>query len=159
KASPPRRQTPRWRSPSRLAVSAPGRHGYVPVTQLLLEHWDRRSGLALVALGDGDGGRVADREAAAPVPKANVPERLDERLAIGLVAHRRLGVAARGEGQARDHGGDRGGEDNGFLHGKHLSWLAGNALVRPGLSEKLCIRSPLACAGLPAVDHCCRNLR
>jgi hypothetical protein len=72
--------------------------------QLLLEHRDCRLGIALLALGDCDGGCDADREAAARGPGAVLPERLVERLAIGLIAHGRwggrLGVAVCGDAQA-----------------------------------------------------------
>jgi len=57
--------------------------------QLLLEHRDCRLGIAFLALGDRDGSRDADREAAARGPGAVLPERLVERLAIGLIAHGR----------------------------------------------------------------------
>ena len=83
--------------------------GDVPVAQLLLEHRDRRPGIAVLALGDCDGGRVANREAAHH-PKGLLPEYLDERLAIGLIADWRLGVATRSEAHAGDQGGDHGGK-------------------------------------------------
>src|SRR5713226_10118536 len=64
-------------------------HRDAPVMQLLLEHRDCRLGIALLTLGDCDGSRDADREAAARGPGAVLPERLGERLAIGLIAHGR----------------------------------------------------------------------
>jgi len=71
-------------------ASAPLRHGDLPVAQFLLEHRDRRPGIALLALAHRDGGRVADREAA-NAPGA-FPECLEERLAIVLIAHGRLAL-------------------------------------------------------------------
>jgi hypothetical protein len=65
--------------------SAPWRQVVFPVAHLLLEHRDHRLGIALLTLGDRDGGRVADRETARG-PPAVLPEFLEERLAIGLIA-------------------------------------------------------------------------
>jgi len=91
-------------------ASAPCRQGDVPVAQLLLEHRDRRPGIALLALGDRDGGRDADR-VAAHGPPAVVPEFLEEQLAILLLVHgRRLGVAGRSEAETNDQRGDRGSQ-------------------------------------------------
>src|SRR6266851_6883805 len=87
-------------------ASAARRHGDVAVAQLLLEHRDGRPGITFLALGDRDGGVVGDRQAAPRVATHRV--RLDERLAMGRIAHRRLGVAARGDAQASDQRGDRG---------------------------------------------------
>jgi hypothetical protein len=73
-------------------VLAPRRHRDVGIAQLVLEHRDRRPGIALLALGDGDGGRVADFGAA--IFEAAVrPDRvfLNELAAIVLIAHGRLG--------------------------------------------------------------------
>src|SRR5216684_1292369 len=50
-------------------------HRDAPVMQLLLEHRDCRLGIALLTLGDCDGSRDADREAAARGPGAVLPER------------------------------------------------------------------------------------
>src|SRR5882757_10844316 len=101
-------------------------HRDAPVMQLLLEHRDCRLGIALLALGDRDGSRDADREAAARGPGAVLPERLVERLAIGLIAHGRwsgrLGVAVCGNAQARNHRHDCGGEECGCLF--HLRFLS-----------------------------------
>src|SRR5260370_1869577 len=106
------------------------RHRDAPVMQLLLEHRDCRLGIALLALGDCDGSRDADREAAARGPGAVLPERLVERLAIGLIAHGRwggrLGVAVCGDAQASNQRHDCGGEQCGCLfHLRLLSLFAG----------------------------------
>jgi len=49
-------------------------HRDAPVMQLLLEHRDCRLGIALLTLGDCDGSRDADREAAARGPGAVLPD-------------------------------------------------------------------------------------
>ena len=83
--------------------------GDVPVTKLLLEHRDRRPGIVLQALGDGDSGRIADF-GAAKFELAVFSDRvfLDEQVAIALIAHGRLGVAACGEAETNEQRDDRG---------------------------------------------------
>src|SRR5229473_952766 len=88
----------------RRCASAPRRHGDVVVAQLLLEHRDRRAGIALLALADRDGGRVADRKATLRVAALRVS--LDERPAIGRIVRCGLGVAAGGDARAGDQRGD-----------------------------------------------------
>src|SRR6202022_1968336 len=109
-------------------------HRDAPVMQLLLEHRDCRLGIALLALGDCDGSRDADREAAARGPGAVLPERLGERLAIGLIAHGRwggrLGVAVCGDAQASNQRQDCGEEQCGCLFSlRLLSLFAGTRVA------------------------------
>jgi hypothetical protein len=52
------------------SVSAPRRHGETVVAQQLLEHWDRRSWIALLALSDRDAGvETLGREASLALAK------------------------------------------------------------------------------------------
>src|SRR5262249_12665498 len=61
------------------------RQGNAPVAQGLLEHRDRRSGIARLALADGNRGRVVGLQAATRT--GALIQGVDERTAVGLVVH------------------------------------------------------------------------
>ena len=81
------------------------RHGETVVAQLLLKHRDRRPRITLLALGDRDAGVEIDRGATPRILAQS--ELLDERLAVGRVAHFGLRVTACGDAHASDQRRDR----------------------------------------------------
>jgi hypothetical protein len=85
------------------------------VAQLLLKHRDRRPRITLLALGDRDAGVEIDRGATPRILAKS--ELLDERLAVGRVAHFGLRVAACGDAHASDQRRDRSDEESdGLVH-------------------------------------------
>src|SRR6266404_8006758 len=103
---PARRAKPLSQGEETRCALAPRRHGDVPVAQQLLEHRDRWSRIALLALGDRDGGvETLGRKAPLALAKRVC---VDEHVAIVLIAHGRLGGAACGEAETNEQRDDRG---------------------------------------------------
>jgi hypothetical protein len=84
------------------------RQGDAAIAQTLLKHWDCRRGIVF-ALGDCDAGVERNRASAAwrDNPTSVREELIGEYLTVGLIAHRRLSIAACGNAHAHNQRHDR----------------------------------------------------